>query len=561
ASAYAQVEQGAGGVELVAKTSSFVAWAGRLVQLSGAPEVVAEAEFWRATEAAARALPRVFEGGANLVSGARRVSVALDAVLTERLLREVPAAFRTQIDDVLLSVLGVVFTEWTGARSVVVDVEGHGREDVGGDVDVSRTVGWFTSVHPVELTALVDGDLGALLRRTKEYLRGIPRKGLGYGLLRHLTDWVPQGQAEVGFNYLGQSSRRPDDTHKPSDAGRTPEGRGSRFRPLPGFLGEGESSQNERSYLIDVNSQVADGRLEMVWTYGVEVHDEATVTGLAERYVEVLAELIEYCCRPGTGGHTPSDFPLARIDQAALDRVAARVPTEIEDIYPLTPLQQGMLFHTRLSADPGMYWAQNGLMLEGDLDLDAWKRAWELAFSRHEVLRTAVVSDDVPQPLAVVSRSVPLPLEVLDLAHLDEEERRDAISAHLEADWARGADFTASTLVRLVLVRLGGGRHQLVWSYHHLLLDGWSVPIVLGEVLEAYHALRVGRLPELGARAAFREFAVWVAGQDEGAAREYWEGRLAGFGEVTSLGVERVTGEEGLEEVHLRLPAAVAGEG
>ncbi|TXS41852.1 non-ribosomal peptide synthetase, partial [Streptomyces sp. OR43] len=520
-----------------------------------------EAEFWRAAEAAVEPLPRVIEGGANRVSGARRVSVSLEAGLTERLLREVPAAFRTRIDDVLLSVLGAVFTEWTGTRSVVVDVEGHGREDVGADIDVSRTVGWFTSVYPVELTALVDGDLGALLRRTKEYLRGVPRKGLGYGLLRHLTDWTPLGQAEVGFNYLGQSGRRPDDDDKAIDAGRAQDGRGGRFRPLPGSLGEGESSQNERSYLIDVNSQVSDGRLQMVWTYGAEVHDEATIARLAERYVEVLADLIEYCCRPETGGHTPSDFPLAQIDQAVLDRVAQNLPTEIEDIYPLTPLQQGMLFHTRLSADPSMYWAQNGLLLEGELDLDALTLAWELVFSRHEVLRTAVVSDGVPQPLAVVSRAIPLPLEVLDLAHLDEEERRDAISAHLEADWARGADFTASTLVRLALVRLAEGRHQLVWSYHHLLLDGWSVPIVLGEVLEAYHAFRAGRRPELGVRASFREFAAWVAGQDEEAAREYWAGRLAGFGEVTSLGVERATGEEGLEELHLQLPATVAGEG
>ncbi|MEU8531441.1 condensation domain-containing protein, partial [Streptomyces sp. NPDC048629] len=503
-------------------------------------------------------LPRAFEGG-NPVSGARRVSVALDAGLTERLLREVPAAFRTQINDVLLSVLGAVFTEWTGTGSVVVDVEGHGREDVGVDIDVSRTVGWFTSVYPVALTGLVDGDLGALLRRTKEYLRGVPRKGLGYGLLRHLTDWAPQGHAEVGFNYLGQSSRRPDDTE--TDAGRVKEGKGGLFRPLPGSLGEGESSQNERSYLIDVNSQVSDGQLEMVWTYGAEVHDEATIAGLAERYVEVLGDLIEFCCRPETGGYTPSDFPLARIEQSVLDRVAQSLPTEIEDIYPLTALQQGMLFHTRLSDDPGMYWAQNGLLLEGELDLDALKRAWELVFSRHEVLRTAVVSEGVAQPLAVVSRSVPLPLEVLDLSGLDEEDRRHAISAHLEADWARGADFTAPTLVRLALVRLAEGRHQLVWSYHHLLLDGWSVPIVLGEVLEAYHAFRVGGRPEFGVRASFREFAAWVAGQDEGAAREYWSGRLAGFGEVTSLGVERVTGEEGSEELHLRLPAVVAGEG
>ncbi|MFJ6574311.1 amino acid adenylation domain-containing protein, partial [Streptomyces sp. NPDC091292] len=482
ASAYAQVERGLTVVELGLKTSSFKAWGERLAELAVSPEVVAGAGLWRAVEGAVVELPRVSGAGGNPVSGARRVSVELGSGLTERLLREVPAAYRTQINDVLLSVLGAVLTEWVGTGSVVVDVEGHGREDVGAGIDVSRTVGWFTSVYPVVLSGLVDGDLGGLLRRTKECLRGVPRKGLDYGLLRHLTDWVPEGQAEVSFNYLGQSGRRSD------TAGAAQDNSGVRFRSSGDALGAAQSAEGERPHLIEVNSQVADGRLEMVWTYGVEVHDEATIAELAERYVEVLGDLIEYCCRPGVGGPTPSDFPLAPIDQTALDQVAARIPTDIENIYPLTALQKGMLFHTQLSEDPGMYWVQNGLLLEGELDLDALKRAWELVFSRHEVLRSAVVWEGVAEPLAVVSRSVPLPLREVDLSRLDEERRREAYEEFLAEDWARGVDFSAESLVRLALVRFGADRHQLVWSYHHLLLDGWSVPIVLGEVLEAYHA-------------------------------------------------------------------------
>ncbi|MEU8529900.1 non-ribosomal peptide synthase/polyketide synthase, partial [Streptomyces sp. NPDC048629] len=553
--AYQQVEQGAGTVELPAKTTSFTAWSRRLAELSVSPELALEAPHWREAEAAVVPLPRDSDGP-NRNAAVRNLRQSLDAELTERLLREVPAAYRTQINDVLLSVLGAVFTEWTGTGSVVVDVEGHGREDVGADVDVSRTVGWFTSVYPVVLTGAADGDLGGLLRRTKEYLRGVPRKGLGYGLLRHLTDWTTDGRAEVGFNYLGQSGRRPEDTSEGVHSG------GVRFRPTGRSLGESQSEDGSRAYLIEVNSQVADGRLEMVWTYGAEVHDEATIAGLAERYVEVLGDLIEFCCRPETGGYTPSDFPLARIEQSVLDRVAQSLPTEIEDIYPLTALQQGMLFHTRLSDDPGMYWAQNGLLLEGELDLDALKRAWELVFSRHEVLRTAVVSEGVAQPLAVVSRSVPLPLEVLDLSGLDEEDRRHAISAHLEADWVRGADFTAPTLVRITVIRLADERHQLLWSYHHLLLDGWSIPIVLGEVLEAYRACRAGEeRPVLAARAPFRDFVSWVAGQDLDEARGYWRDYLAGVAEPVTLGVEHATGQQGRDERQVPLPAQVAESG
>ncbi|MFJ6574294.1 amino acid adenylation domain-containing protein, partial [Streptomyces sp. NPDC091292] len=578
AAAYQQVEQGATAVALPAKTTSFTRWSQRLAELSASPELALETSYWQEAEAAAVPLPRDSDGP-NRNASVRSLRLFVEAGPTERLLREVPAAYRTQINDVLLSVLGAVLTEWARTGSVVVDLEGHGREDVGADIDVSRTVGWFTSVHPVALTGTVGGDLGALLRRTKEYLRGVPRKGLGYGLLRHLTDWTPNGRAEVSFNYLGQTgqtgqtlqtgqtgqtARRPEaeDVEDAEGTTRATHDDSIRFRPTGRSLGESQSEDGTRAYLIEVNSQVAEGRLEMVWTYSAEVHDEATIAGLAERYVEVLGDLIDFCCRPGAGGHTPSDFPLARIDQSVLDRIAESLPTVIEDIYPLTPVQQGMLFHTQLSEDAGMYWAQNGLLLEGELDLVALERAWGLVFSRHEVLRSAVVTEGVPQPLAVVSRAVPLPLRMLDLSHLDEEDRRQAIAEHLDADWARGADFTAPTLVRISVIRLADHRHQLLWSYHHLLLDGWSIPIVLGEVMAAYHAFRAGEeRPELAVRAPFRDFVSWVAAQDLDEARGYWRDYLAGVTEPVLLGVEHATGQQGRDERQVPLPAQVAESG
>ncbi|WP_329271212.1 non-ribosomal peptide synthetase [Streptomyces pseudovenezuelae] len=233
----------------------------------------------------------------------------------------------------------------------------------------------------------------------------------------------------------------------------------------------------------------------------------------------------------------------------------------IENIYPLTALQQGMLFHTELAEEPGMYWVQNGLLLEGELDLTALRRAWELMFSRHEVLRTTVVSEGVPEPLAVVSRSVPLPLRVLDLSELDEAARQQALDDYLASDWEQGADFTAPTLVRLAVIRLAPARHQLVWSYHHMLLDGWSDPIVVGELLESYHAFREGGEPRLAARRPFRDFVAWVTGQDMDTARAYWRERLAGFREATTLGIERPTGDRGPGESRVPLSPEAAATG
>ncbi|WP_143145128.1 condensation domain-containing protein, partial [Streptomyces humi] len=245
----------------------------------------------------------------------------------------------------------------------------------------------------------------------------------------------------------------------------------------------------------------------------------------------------------------------------AFDTTAGRQARAIENIYPLTALQQGMLFHTELADEPGMYWVQNGLLLEGNLDLTALRRAWELMFSRHEVLRTTVVSEGVPEPLAVVSRSVPLPLRVLDLSHLDEAARQRAVDDYLTSDWESGADFTAPTLVRIAVIRLAPERHQLVWSYHHMLLDGWSDPIVVGELLESYHAFREGGEPRLAARRPFRDFVAWVTGQDMNAARAYWRERLAGVRGTTTLGIERPTGDRGPGECRVPLSPEAATTG
>ncbi len=233
----------------------------------------------------------------------------------------------------------------------------------------------------------------------------------------------------------------------------------------------------------------------------------------------------------------------------------------IENIYPLTALQQGMLFHTELADEPGMYWVQDGLLMEGELDLDALHRAWELMFARHEVLRTTVVRDGVAEPLAVVSRSVPLPLRVLDLSHLDEADRRTEVDDYLTSDWEQGADLSAPTLARIAVIRLAADRHQLVWSYHHLLLDGWSAPIVIGELLQAYDAFRTGDEPRLPARRPFRDFVAWFAAQDMDEARAYWRRRLAGITEPTTLGIERATGEQGPGESKVPLSAEAAGAG
>ncbi|MFF0519186.1 non-ribosomal peptide synthase/polyketide synthase [Actinomadura nitritigenes] len=243
-------------------------------------------------------------------------------------------------------------------------------------------------------------------------------------------------------------------------------------------------------------------------------------------------------------------------DMAAVSRGRA-----IEDIYPLTGLQHGMLLHSQLSDDGGMYWTQTGLLLEGELDAGLLRQAWEAAFARHPVLRSGVVWERVAAPVAVVSRHVDLPWQVVDLSEQDGEAQARAVEEFLAEDRARGADFGAPSLVRVALLVLGPQRHQLVVSMHHLVMDGWSRPIVLGDVLQAYRALAAGAaVPDGPPRRPFRDFVAWLAGQDSEAAAAFWRQRLAGVRETTALGVEGATGKDGQGERHVRLGPDVLRE-
>jgi non-ribosomal peptide synthase protein (TIGR01720 family) len=224
------------------------------------------------------------------------ITAALDPADTRSLLQDVPGVYHTQINDVLLTALVETFADWTGRRNLLVALEGHGREDLFADVDVSRTVGWFTSLFPVLLDIGAATDVGEALKLVKEALRAVPSRGVGYGLLRYLggADALPTSEPEVSFNYLGQL-----------DGGNTD----LPFRVATEDVGASQDAGNARPHLIDVSAYVRDGRLQMQWAYSAAIHEPHTIDALAEGFVVHLRNLIAHC-EGNEGGFTISDFPL-----------------------------------------------------------------------------------------------------------------------------------------------------------------------------------------------------------------------------------------------------------
>ncbi|MEU3571408.1 amino acid adenylation domain-containing protein, partial [Kitasatospora sp. NPDC036755] len=507
--------------DLGAKTTSFRAWAERLAAHTAAGGFDAELPYWQSL--VDDEIPVDLEG-ANTADTEESLTFELGAEDTRRLLQDVPEAYRTRVNDVLLCALGRVLARWTGRDRVLVALEGHGREDLLEGVDLSRTVGWFTAMYPVALDVPRDADTGTALKAVKENLRAVPGGGLGHGALRHLRPVPGLALPRIGFNYLGRQDR----TATPGGLLREPAG------PLTG----GMDRTARRPHVLDVLGQVADGRLSFTWSYSRALHHGGTVARLAAELLDELREIVRHCAEPGAGGRTPSDFPLAGLDQAGVDRLAG-TGREVTEIQPLTPTQTGMVVHGLDEARHGLYVEQITFVLDGARDPDLLAAAWQHVVDRTPVLRTSVVLRDVPVPLQVVHRRATLPVTRHDWSGLTEARRHERLEELLADRRTRPLALDRAPLLRLDLIRLGPDAVRVVWEFHHVLLDGWSVFHVLGDVLAAHAALARGERPELPERRPFADHVRGLAARDTGAAVEHWRGVLADLTAPTALPWDR----------------------
>ena len=520
------------------KTTSFKRWAEQLAAAAASAPVQAEKDHWLApAKTRLLPLPRDLAGG-NAARGAQSVTVSLDAARTEILLRRAVQPYRTRVDHLLLAAVAGAFARWTRSPALLVDAEGHGREDIAPGLDLSRTVGWFTSVYPVLLRVPPPGNERALIQAVKEQVENVPNRGIGYGLLRHLwagaaAAFAGERRAEVSFNYLGQLDRIL--------------GADSPYQPAPEPAGAAEDGRHEREYLIDVNAQVAAGELQVSFTYGAAVHRRATIEKLAADFHAALERLIEHCAAPGAGGFTPSDFPLVRLDQATLDRLTP-AGDEVDDIYPQSPLQQGLFFHALLAPHSGDYIVQRSSTLAGELDVEALRRAWEILLARHTVLRTSFVAAGLKVPVQRVHRTAALPWTAEDWRELPPDEQRTRLDAYLVEDRRRGFDPARPPLLRLAVFQLDDRTWELIWTSHHLLLDGWSMARLSAEIFDLYRALQAGGEPPAAPAAPYRDYIAWIERQDRAECEAYWRRTLAGVARPT-LAAAPVAARAGGEEV------------
>ncbi|WP_194853209.1 non-ribosomal peptide synthetase [Nocardia sp. SYP-A9097] len=533
-------------------------WAHGLVEAAQRPDRAAELELWQAMAVGDDPVigSRPLDPAIDVAATARTVEVEVPPEVTEALLTTVPAAFHGSVGDGLLTALALAVTKWRrehetevsgGPRAdVVIGIEGHGREEnaVPGS-DLTRTVGWFSTSFPmrVDLSGIDLDDayaggpaMGAAVKSVKEQLLAVPDYGIGYGLLRYLNeDTGPILQAlptpQIGFNYLGRVSPG------------IPEGMAAiGWMPVDGGgdLGGGELAGARNpdmpvSAVLDINALTLDDggrpRLRAIWSYPAGVLTADQVREVAESWCRALTALATHTRHSGSGGRTPSDLDLVRLGQSEIERLEDRYPA-LSDVWPLTALQEGLLFHALVSAESvDAYVMQLVLELRGHVDPQRLRRAGQVLLDRHANLRTAFVTDIGAAPVQVVLEHVEVPLSELDLSGLDDGARNREWERLMAADRATRFDSACAPLLRWMLVTTGPEHYRLVLTNHHLLLDGWSTPLLLKELLVLYAT--DGDTSMLPRVRPYRDFLAWIAGQDPAASLDTWARAFDGADEPT----------------------------
>ena len=525
---YRQLSDGQS-VSLPAKTSALRDWAARLQAYAGSESLREELSVWQHQLAGPdAALPVARPQGSLRNRDADTVSVRLDAERTRQLLQQAPSAYRTQVNDLLLTALARVLCRWSGHASALIQLEGHGREALFDDIDLTRSVGWFTSAYPLRLTP--QAGQGDSIKAIKEQLRGVPHKGLGYGVLRYLAeDGVKHAMAalptaSITFNYLGQF-----DQSFGSDA---------LFHPLDESAGLAHDPDAPLPNELSVDSQVYGGELVLRWTFSRERHDQHTIRELADAYLTELQGLVAHCLQDDAGGLTPSDFPLAHLTQLQLD--ALPVPAGvIEDVYPLTPMQEGLLLHTLLEPGTGLYYMQDRYRINSALDPERFAQAWQAVIARHEALRASFCWNVGEDMLQVIHKPGSTPIEYLDWSNDPESEQEPRLQALLKAEREAGFDLLNQAPFHLRLIRVGAERYWFMMSNHHILIDAWCRSLLMNDFFEIYRALGEGRDAQLATPPRYRDYIAWLQRQNLNEARQWWQQNLQGFERTTPIPSDR----------------------
>ena len=511
------------------KQTSYRQWHSKLLDYSRSKTIQSEYSYWKRVLSFYNNYEQDFDyPGISTINETLYSECELNQDATSSLLNKVHHAYGTEINDILLSALALTLTDWQQRQKVLITLEGHGRESLFEDIDISRTLGWFTSLYPICLNVSKDdASLESLIINTKEMLRAIPNKGIGYGVLRHLSidenikEKLNKNIEHVVFNYLG-------------DFDTTIEAEGL-LEFADESAGDNISKLNQRNSLLAINSMIVKGKFRMDWDYDSNRYKKETIDKLAQSYLENLNKIIVHCAQIKNKILTPYDYGLTEVFTHNELKAFKSEPHayEVSEIYKLSPLQEGMLFHSTYGTDRSGYINQSIFDFTSTLDLDVFENSWNYLFRNHSILRTSFFTAGYLVPFQCVYTNVTVPIEALDYQSKKDVDKE--VAAYIEQDYKRGFNLSVPPLMRFTIIKLPKGKTKLIMTHHHMLWDGWSRILLMHSFLKTYNALINGEELKKVKEDRYSDLISHIAAKNTIASEYYWETYLSSLDKPTYL--------------------------
>jgi iturin family lipopeptide synthetase B len=505
------------------KTNSYKEWSEYLMEYSSSKEIEEDREYWDNLQARdIKPLPLKDTSGNGTVSQNKDIAVEFTEEETRDFLRNVNKAYNTEANDILLSALALTINKWTEYKDILINLEGHGREAVYKDINVTRTIGWFTTEYPVILEVDDKEDVSLLIKATKENIRHIPGEGASYGVLKYLSENGLKNNLnpQICFNYLGQFDEELEN---------------SIFKRSKIGTGNSISLKAENSFVLDINGVVENQKLKIIFTYNEKDLDEEVVKDIAKNYNDNLVKIIEHCKGKRFIEKTPSDYKDYNLSLEELGEINKKYSNdfEVEKIYGLTSLQQGMIFEYLMDKDGFSNINQFAFTLVGDLDEGVLEKSFQGLVDKHDALRTVFVYNRLREQKQIVLKGKTARINYKDYSML--EDIQSSIEQMMLNEINEPFKLEKDILVKLSVFKVKDNTHYLIWSYHHIVLDGWSIPIITRDLFDLYISNMKNETVSTKSFGEFGEFIRYVKNKNKEEAKDYWTAYLSDYDGETNL--------------------------
>jgi amino acid adenylation domain-containing protein/non-ribosomal peptide synthase protein (TIGR01720 family) len=431
--------------------------------------------------------------------------------------------YRIRPDEFLTIALGLTWADFKKTDWVQFDIEQTGRQDNDLlELDIHHSFGWFTSIYPILLNTDIQ-NMTNKIKSIKTQVREFSRIGFYFNLIKYgilpniyFDKLIPV--SELVFNYLGEIDKH--------NAEIVEYGFANNIR----LKIEDRDPQAQRTHHIIATARIVGDSLEVSWGYSLALHQADEIKKLADNFKAICDKLIHHSLLPEESYITPSDFVLSHLDQTAVDKLIAGYSSyDIEDVYKLSPLQEGLLFYAVKEFTSDTYLVQFIGHMQGDIHIEYFRQAWITVVNRHSALRTAFYYEGCDIPVQIVIKNVNHFFTYQDWSKTKNDDIDNRISEFIKKDRQQLFHLGAAPLIRVCLIKISVDQWRLVLTYHHLIMDGWSMAIVLQEIFKIYDNLKQGGNINLPYVRPYKSFIKALEAKNYQHSLNTWKDYLHGF--------------------------------